>query len=391
MMQRQARQPQWEKPASSEAKEWRTGATWNGRWRAASEKDGYMAGDAYEATPLPKFQGSLRDYQATYSMDSVSVDPVFNCSHVQRPRSYPILDILKNWPPDTIKVPPRHFASLCRFDYQRDRAMAFAYRDAELPFVVRNIFEADETAKKWSTPGFLEKKFRNKKFRTEKSDDNHFMYYSPGRLRGSSRDWVAPTTDEAMTFPDWLSFAKKAYNTSILDSHYYFRASPPDMKPADVPVFSTKKKSLFLKEPHLSKGVHCRFGAAGIIAEAHYDGSRNFVFELGGPIDDPDHPNAGRRRYLIASPDQCANAYLLPKNHPSGRHSEIDWSRPVSHLKFPNFKHLRALEVILEPGDGLYIPHGWLHYIHNLGTNFQCNSRSGRNDIGMTPITQCGF
>ena len=69
----------------------------------------------------------------------------------------------------------------------------------------------------------------------------------------------------------------------------------------------------------------------------------------------------------------------------------VDWSRPVDTEKFPLFDDLRAMEVILEPGDVLYLPHIWLHYIVSLGTNFQCNSRSGRNAIGFNALKKCGF
>ena len=389
--------PSLEKPVPVDAKDWRKGATWAGSWRAASEKDGYMSGEAYIPRRLPKFDGDSTRYLT--SANSVSVDPIENCTGPSYPKSYPIGKLLENWPPDTIEVPPRHFATMCRFNYQdpAQRETAFAYRDAELPFLVRNVPDVDATAKKWSSKGFLEERFGRKKYRTEKSDDNHFMYYSaslktPPRLRGGPTDWKPPTSEVSMTYPQWLSHAKTAYNLTVLEPHYYFRVSPPDIRPSDVPIFvppdRDEPRSLFLKDAKESKGVHCRFGAAGIVAEAHYDGSRNFVVELGGPRD---HPNSGRRRYILAAPSQCHNAYLLPKGHPSGRHSQIDWSRPVDLDRYPDFQHLHAFEVILEPGDCLYIPHGWIHYIQSLGTNFQCNARSGRNDIGMSDLRKCGF
>jgi len=141
----------------------------------------------------------------------------------------------------------------------------------------------------------------------------------------------------------------------------------------------------------VSKGVHCRFGYAGIVAEAHFDGSRNMVAELGGPPAESGHANSGRRRYVIARPSECAHCYLLPKGHPSGRHSAIDWSRPVDAERFPLWAKMMALEVILEAGDVLYIPSYWLHYIISLGTNFQCNSRSGHSDARSKDVAQCGF
>ena len=60
----------------------------------------------------------------------------------------------------------------------------------------------------------------------------------------------------------------------------------------------------------------------------------------------------------------CCRRAILP-----GRHSAIDWSRPVDLQKFPRWSQMRGFEVILEPGDALYIPSFWLHYIVSLGTN----------------------
>mmetsp|Transcript_19043 Transcript_19043/g.28783 ORF Transcript_19043/g.28783 Transcript_19043/m.28783 type:complete len:464 (-) Transcript_19043:1786-3177(-) len=383
----------YEKPVSSSV--WLSDA-----WRASSEPGGYMQGPSLKPIRLPRLEKNFEAYTSTQLRDSFSVEPIslMNCTSVRQPQLYYISDILENWPPDLITVPPRHFGSLCRFDYQSSsqRELAKQFRDAEIPFLIYNEPRAKEISRKFSTKEFLAKRLGTKRYRTERSDDNHFMYYMEGGrslLRGSNpkKNWQPPTTNVLMTYTEWLEHARMAYNLSVLDPHFYFRVSSPDLTPADLPVFLPPKRgdeSLFLKDPKAMKGVHCRFGAAGIIAEAHYDGSRNFVGEFGGP---PDHPNAGRRRYILAPPAECKHAYLLPRGHPSGRHSQIDWSRPVDLDRFPSFKQLRALEVIIEPGDLLYIPHGWIHYIISLGTNFQCNARSGRNSIGADDLRDCGF
>lgn len=62
-----------------------------------------------------------------------------------------------------------------------------------------------------------------------------------------------------------------------------------------------------------------------VIAEAHFDGSRNMVAMI-----------SGVRRWIMAHPNQCESMYLLPNGHPSGRHSEVDWSNPDLD-KYPNF------------------------------------------------------
>ena len=129
--------------------------------------------------------------------------------------------------------------------------------------------------------------------------------------------------------------------------------------------------------PSQQKGIHCRFGMKGVIAENHFDGSRNQVVILGG-----------ERRYILAHPYECENLALYPKQHPSGRHSAVDWSEPdLEH--FPQFKNAMGNEVVMQAGDVLYLPTNWFHYIISLDLNFQCNTRSGRTED--YDMSSCGF
>ncbi len=67
---------------------------------------------------------------------------------------------------------------------------------------------------------------------------------------------------------------------------------------------------------------------------------------------------SGVRRWIMAHPNQCETMYLLPSGHPSGRHSDVDWSKPDLE-KFPNFPQVGAgrfvayLPVARRPCSGL--------------------------------------
>lgn len=82
--------------------------------------------------------------------------------------------------------------------------------------------------------------------------------------------------------------------------------------------------------------------------------------------------------------------HMLDKHHPSARHSAIDWSKPDTE-QFPNWTKIRANEVIMRPGDVLYLPTFWIHYIISLNVNFQCNTRSGKTKHYDKDIERCGF
>jgi len=98
----------------------------------------------------------------------------------------------------------------------------------------------------------------------------------------------------------------------------------------------------------------------------------------------------GERRYVLSHPKNCKNLCLYERNHPSGRHSAVDWSEPDLD-EFPAFRHATVNEIVLQAGDVLYLPTFWFHYIISLNTNYQCNGRSGATKDYAASIRQCGF
>jgi hypothetical protein len=101
------------------------------------------------------------------------------------PVAYPIMDLLRNWGTDDTEIPSVHFNSLCYFDFQKDFQQALNYRLAEKPFVVFNIPEVGELVNRWADLDYLSAKIGRGKFKSEISDNNHFMYWSYVALAGS--------------------------------------------------------------------------------------------------------------------------------------------------------------------------------------------------------------
>ena len=78
---------------------------------------------------------------------------------------------------------------------------------------------------------------------------------------------------------------------------------------------------------------------------------------------------AGRRRFTLFPPDQLANLYPGPLEHPPAGTpvSMVDAARP--HLeRYPRFAEAwrHASQATLEPGDALYIPYMWWHGVESL-------------------------
>jgi hypothetical protein len=277
---------------------------------------------------------------------------------------------------------------LCHFDYTNATQVqyAFAYRAAERPFLVYNIPEVDEVTKKWSSIEYLKGRLGKTKYRAETAKTNHFMYWTHAKQSWlgteEAKGWQEPTEVISTRFQDWIHLAQTEHNESLVNrEHQYFRVSS-DGKNSwlfdELPFFKPVK-SIFLVNPKQQRGIHCRFGMRSIIAEAHFDGGRNAVVQLGG-----------LRRWILAHPNQCENMHMLLGQHPSSRHTAVDWSAP-DLVKFPNFPKVQANEVILQPGDYLFVPTNWLHTITSINVNYQCNSRSGIDPQFDKDLAKCGF
>ncbi|CAM9300880.1 unnamed protein product, partial [Hapterophycus canaliculatus] len=286
------------------------------------EAPAFMASSAYKSLPMEAFD--CPDYPDD-----------------DYPKGYPAMEVINHWNPDDAEnVPPLHYLSTCRFDYQRELAKAERYSEAEKPFILYNIPSVDATAGRWSDPAYMEKILGSKtQYATEHSTDNHFMYYNhklgkqaqAGKQKGLNlTDWKPPTDSVDLSYRQWLDLALKHGNEGGKGEHWYFRVGDANnavilkemeifQKPRD------GKGNIFLVEPRGQRGIHCRFGMPGVIAEAHFDGSRNMVAMI-----------SGVRRWIMAHPKQCKSMYLLPSGHPSGRHSDVDWSNP-DLARFPDF------------------------------------------------------
>jgi len=364
--------------------------------------------------------GAIQDNQAAYqtrlldvhNSDQVVPYDIHNCPE-EPPEGYPYMwktvDILKAWPSDQTTAPTngRHHLihqSVCVFDYETDLKKAFNYRQALVPFLIVNDPAVQQAAVRWSMPGYMQKLMGEVLHRAEVSNTNHFMYWIPpprhkrqlggGRNSRLSRPegWTEPTKNIRMTYADWLNHANVTRDIEPDEKHWYFRLigcggmgnegncdAGSSEYLFDELTFFQPKPSIYIADPNEQKGIHCRFGMQGCIAENHFDGSRNSIVVL-----------KGQRRYILSHPSQCGNLALYPKGHPSARHSAVDWSNPDMD-EFPEFASAESTELVLQAGQVLYLPTNWFHFIVSLGLNFQCNTRSGIETELFEHVKKCGF
>jgi oxalate decarboxylase/phosphoglucose isomerase-like protein (cupin superfamily) len=303
----------------------------------------------------------------------------------------PLLDVVTDWSPDDADVPANFRETLQHFNYGDpvERAIAEKYRNEELPFKVYNISEFDNAANLWKDPYLVQQldSRRHAQKHIESSKDNHFMFWSN---KGKIKNYVPPTKMiYDMSFQEWLDLAYKADKEKLGNGsmHYYFMtgASKGDtghgsFVAKDLPMFSSGKKNFFITVPKQNKGIQCRFGMRGVIAESHYDSGRNMIAML-----------KGQKRYILNPPEACKKLGIISeRKHPSYRHSVIDWSDPLQ-AQAHKFDEVDAIDTILRKGEVLYVPSYWFHYMVSLEYSIQCNSRSGGppGQQGLQYIKEC--
>ena len=343
---------------------------------------------------------------------------------------------------------PYLYHSLCMFDWDRPdhRERVRRYQlDFDVPMIVRHHPEFMQATERWmrssssiasssssssnnnnnngNEHSYLSALIGSEPQKTEHSfQSNHLPYWKP--VKHMPANWRAPSENIQMTFAEWSQRADAMTDAitnhkdqSKLD-HYYFRLdakgdrlkSPPQFQKNpylydELRVFDPQKtknkpgqENIFMMRPTEARGINCRFGMAGNVAEAHFDMSSNWITLLGG-----------HRRYILSHPRECANLAMHPLGHPSARHSSVNWSdvRPIEEnensenneetVNTKTAEARRALaqasatQVILQASDALYLPTNWLHFIVSLDRNYQCNARSGIRHGYDDDIRACGF
>lgn len=116
--------------------------------------------------------------------------------------------------------------------------------------------------------------------------------------------------------------------------------------------------------------INMRIGQKGVIAEGHFDVSRNFIIMM-----------RGARRYFLMHPCECLNTYieLADKEDPEYRHWKVRPDLPDFNVESaPLLRNVQTLDVTIKAGDILYVPSYWIHYLASLTDhNIQLNIRSG--------------
>ncbi|KAH7462457.1 hypothetical protein KRP22_004878 [Phytophthora ramorum] len=313
------------------------------------------------------------------------------------PQMFPSAALFDNWKPEeTDQVPSGIFDSICHFNVSDSSEFRLAqmFREMEVPFVTYGVPELTEAKKRW-TDEYLTRQLDPKAlYKVHVANDSHFMYYLKSKQLAGEED---PYESRWMTYPQ---FVKAVHDAKPLEEagepheYYYFMLKKYDFSKRAAFIYDELQflspletehdirfGDLFVRDAAAAKerGMRCRFGMRGIIAEGHFDGGLNHISMV-----------RGTKRYVISPPSSCKCQGLMTKGQ-SQRHTSFNWS-DTSALP-ENARNCPAAEVALTAGEVLYLPSYWYHHIVSLDTSIQCNLRSGftiRDDTKQF-ITECGF
>lgn len=104
------------------------------------------------------------------------------------------------------------------------------------------------------------------------------------------------------------------------------------------------------------------FGGEGSHVALHYDIDMSHVFL---------NQIHGRKRVLLFAPDQSRNLY----RHPFTVASYVDLNKP-DYDRFPALSRVKGYEVMLQPGETLFMPSGYWHYIEYTDGGYSISLRS---------------
>jgi hypothetical protein len=115
-------------------------------------------------------------------------------------------------------------------------------------------------------------------------------------------------------------------------------------------------------------------GSKGSTAALHHDPFDNFFVQI-----------YGSKKFTLFSPDLQHALYVYPKTHPSSRQSQVNIDEPDTR-RFPKLEQFgleSGLELVVHPGDVLYLPPFWFHQVESLESAISVNTWFISPDVEM--------
>jgi len=223
------------------------------------------------------------------------------------------------------------------------------YVAARRPVVIRGLMERWPALVRW-TPDYLRRTYGDREVRVQRTDDRDTTRYERSELVP-----FAEFLDGVTSWPP----KRRQYLTvgTIAASGAVSRSATPPFRglEEDISVPGLLDPSWLVNESNVWIGYH------GVRSNLHFDAVHNILCVV-----------AGAKRIALFHPSESGNLYPRPFHHSNPLHSDVDVIRP-DHARFPRFREARYVDDLLEPGDAVYIPPGYWHYVCSRGLNVAVN------------------
>ncbi|MGB0935961.1 MAG: cupin-like domain-containing protein [Colwellia sp.] len=225
-----------------------------------------------------------------------------------------------------------------------------------------------------------------------KTSQEHFVDYLNKFYRGQKAAMVVapPAANKRFYYNDEMTDVNFLSGEERID---LFLGRLLEIRERDIyPAISMQSTPINSILPGITNENPCNFfpeleprlwvGNEGIV-NTHYDGSDNVACVI-----------AGRRRFTLFPPQQTKNLYPGPLNFtPAGAPTSlVDLNEP-DFERFPLFKNAldNAYQVVLGPGDAIFIPMLWWHHVESLDklnalVNYWWTGSFAKNAIAPSPI-----
>ena len=228
---------------------------------------------------------------------------------------------------------------------------------AGVPIVLRNsVVEKWRARRKWS-PKYIQSKMT----------DIAGVYQNDNRWFGPYYDTRKPLTylsERLNNYRTDVTMSAKAFFRKLRNpsegEFLYFTGDIDQLGQWAVDDIQPLSELLVLN-PKLSS-VNAWMGQPHVIAHCHYDGYHNFYAQL-----------YGTKKFTLFQPTNWPGLYPYPFLHPSHAQVQVNLSDPRDQDSFLLAGKARALEVILQPGDLLYMPPLWFHLVESMELSISVN------------------
>ena len=210
---------------------------------------------------------------------------------------------------------------------------------------------------KWSDIGYLQGLLQQRTVLVKKSPNNRFRYFDLKKNTGGN-EFKQPLVEEQMELGDFLRQAQGILDQGLESRMYLQETLSGHAEMADE--FVTWNWEFLIRASTscqwgLPDSNELFIGMPGVETPLHFDERENLFFQV-----------RGRKEVVLFPFVDYTCMYPFPTTHACDRQSMVGDPRTPDLTAFPRFRHVVGHHAELQPGDLLYLPYGWWHWLRSL-------------------------